>query len=133
MLFKLSPYFAVNNIYSYTKSSKLTAILLFWLFIKINFVHWLIKLSVLFETAKEHILNRVVNRYGTAGPYIIVGKSDEQNISQKVRTFYKKPVKTLFTNRKLIILKYQLELPFWPVTEKEHFESLSSAMVYYFS
>ncbi|KAH9394517.1 haloacid dehalogenase-like hydrolase [Tyrophagus putrescentiae] len=53
MLFKLSPYFAVNNIYSYTKSTK------------------------------EHILNRVVNRYGTACPYIIIGKSDDQNISQK--------------------------------------------------
>lgn len=34
MLFKLSPYFAVNNIYSYTKSSKLTTV-----FMRFNFLH----------------------------------------------------------------------------------------------
>ncbi|XP_027197901.2 eya transcriptional coactivator and phosphatase 2 [Dermatophagoides pteronyssinus] len=59
------------------------------------------------KTSKEHTLNRVLNRFGSNCTYIVVGKgSDEQQLSQK------------------------LELPFWPINEREHFESLLNAMHY---
>lgn len=58
--------------------------------------------------SKENSLRQVISRFGNNCSYVVIGKSQEDNnISSK------------------------LELPFWPINEKEPFNSLLTAMQYY--
>ncbi|UXI16852.1 DNA repair protein [Sarcoptes scabiei] len=59
LMFNLGPYFSISNVYSCSK------------------------------TSKEHTLNRILNRFGTACTYIVIGKGlEEQQLSQKVKNFH---------------------------------------------
>lgn len=72
----LAPYFAVDNIYSCAKTSKYSKA-------SIREHNNLFKLFP--NLGKEHILNQVLNRFGSNCTYIVVGKSrEEYQLTKKV-------------------------------------------------
>lgn len=76
LLFKLGPYFNVENIYSSAKTSEYS-------FCSIQMI--VTPKCPYCTTGKEHVLNQVLNKFGTNCTYIVVGKArDEYQLSKKV-------------------------------------------------